>query len=163
MSHVKMYENNLNKKVHLIPVCHFGTKDYFHNIMAYVGEEIPCIFESIKLGSELDKSYKPIKTLDDLIEVYSIIYDKFWEEFSSLIKKFNKKYVGKDIKKLHELVKREVYNSNDKIIKIYELCEKVNFSLTSMTLIQVYWSEILNLDYQFIAIDYENDIPNRSN
>jgi hypothetical protein len=163
VSHIKIYENNSKQKIHLIPVCHFGTYDYFHDIVAYVGEDIPCIFENIKIGSELDKSHKPLKNLDDFIEIYSNIYDKFWNECETLIKKFNKKYVGKEIKQLQKLAKREVYKSNDKIMQIYELCEKVNFSITSMLLIQVYWAEILDLEHQFMAIDYENDIPSRSN
>jgi hypothetical protein len=163
VSHIKIYENDLKQKIHLIPVCHIGTYDYFQNIVTYVGEDIPCIFENVKLGSESDKPHKPIKNLDDLIEIFSITYDKFWQEYKSLIKRSYRKFSGREVKKLHKLVRREVYKSNKKIMQIYELCEKTNFGITNVILIQVYWCEILELEHQTIAIDYENDIPNRSN
>lgn len=117
----------------------------------------------MKLGSPKEKFYKPIKNCDDLIEFYSILYEKVWQEYKSLLKRSYSKFSGKKVKKLHKIVQREVYKSNEKIIQIYELGEKNNFGITNMLMIQLYWCEILELEHQSIIIDYENDIPNRFN
>lgn len=167
VSHIKIYENHLKQKIHLIPVCHIGTKEYFQNIVAYVGEEIPCIYENLKFGSIDDKSYKSSKTLDDLIEFYYEnyyqSYDKHGQEYKSLLKNFYKKYTSKEVKKLHKLVRKEVFKSSNKIIQIFDLCEKTNFNLFNTYVLQVYWCEMLGLEHQMMTIDYENDILNRNN
>jgi hypothetical protein len=67
------------------------------------------------------------------------------------------------LKKVLKLLQQEAHKSNKKIIQIYELCKKTNFSLINATVIQAYWCEIFKLEHQMRAIDYENDIPNRSN
>ena len=163
VSHIKIYENHLKQKIHLIPVSHIGTKEYFQNILEYVGENIPCIYENIKIGSEGDNSYKSIKNLEDLIEYYYVRYGKVWQEFNSLNKKFFRKYISKEVKNLHKLVQQEVKKSNKQIKQIYELCSKSYFNMIVTYLMQFYWCEIFKLEHQMIAIDYENDIPNRSN
>ena len=163
VSHIKVYENHLNQKIHLIPVSHIGTKEYFQNIVEYVGNEIPCIYENIKLGSEGDTAYKSITNLEDLIEYYNVRYGKIWQEFNSLNKKFYRKYISKEVKEIHKLVQQEVKKSNKQINQIYGLCKKSYFNMIVTYLIQFYWCEIFKLEHQMIAIDYESDIPNRSN
>ncbi|MFX1388723.1 MAG: hypothetical protein ACFE9Z_01510 [Promethearchaeota archaeon] len=162
LSHVKIYESDFNHKIHLIPVIHIGTADYFLNIVEYVGE-IPCIFENLKLGRKNSEFDKPIKNIDDFIESYSKISEKKWREYDSLIKKFIRKYISKDIKKLHKTIRNLVNELNGKLKTIYELCEKTNFDLSNLLMIQLYWCEILKLKHQFVVIDYVNDIPNRRN
>ena len=163
LSHVKIYENESNHKIHLIPIVHIGTKDYFHNIVEYVGDDIPCIYESMGFASNGDESHNIKRNLDDLIEFYSNEYDLMWKDHDSFIKKFHRKYTSKELKKVLKLIRQEAYKSNKKIIRIYELCNKTNFSLINGNIIQIYWCEILRLEHQMMAIDYEIDIPNRSN
>ena len=42
-SHIKIYENQSNQKIHLIPVSHIGKEEYFHELVEYVGNTT-CIF-----------------------------------------------------------------------------------------------------------------------
>ena len=163
ISHIKVYENHLKQKIHLIPVSHIGTNEYFQNIVEYVGNHIPCIYENIKLGSEGDTSYKSITNLEDLIDYYNVRYGKIWQEYNSLNKKFFRRFISKEVKNLHKLVQQEVKKSNEQINQIYELCKKSYFNMIVTYLIHFYWCEIFKLEHQMITIDYENDIPNRSN
>jgi hypothetical protein len=162
VSHIKTYENDVNQKIHLIPVVHLGTAEYYYNILAYVGS-IPCLYESVKFGPESNKPREPVKNVDDYIELYSISCDKVWNEYNSLISNFNRKFLSKDVKKLHKFVRKKVHKSNDKLRQIYELCKKTNFSFSNVMMIQLYWCEILKLEHQWTAIDYENDISKQSN
>ena len=161
-SHVKIYESNSTQKIHLIPVIHIGTKDYFHKIVEYVGK-IPCIFENLKFGAESNELNVPVKNFNDFIKIYSITSDKVWNNYNSLVKRFYKKYINKDLKKINKSVQKLVYRFNGNIKLIYELCQKTNFDVSNLIMIQLFLCDILQLEHQFIAIDYENDITNRPN
>ncbi|MCJ7650084.1 MAG: hypothetical protein MUP85_15850, partial [Candidatus Lokiarchaeota archaeon] len=87
----------------------------------------------------------------------------FYNTYKKQLNNFYKKFFTKDMKELWKLVKREVEKSDNKIKQIYEFSYKTRFSVQSFTPIQLYWKEIMNLSHQFIVIDYENDILNRSN
>ncbi|MFX1496070.1 MAG: hypothetical protein ACFFBH_00950 [Promethearchaeota archaeon] len=161
-SHCRVYENNLNQKIHLIPVCHLGTKEYFHNLVAYVGN-VPCIFENLNLNTDSDNIFYGIRNTDDYVELYTLRCDKIWQEYKRLIKKFYKKFMTEKLKKLQNLLKKELKHSNEKIKRIYDLSERTKFSLPNLVLMQLYWCELVNLIHQFIALDYKNDIMLRSN
>ncbi|MFW9829634.1 MAG: hypothetical protein ACFFEY_18825 [Candidatus Thorarchaeota archaeon] len=162
LSHCRIYENDLNQKVHLIPVCHFGTVKYFYNLLLYIGD-VPCIFENLNLNADDKSVYENIRDIDDYIEVYSIECEQIWQKYNKLLKNFYKKFLTKELKKLRKYIKKELKQSNEKIKKIYDLSEKTRFSFPNLIMIQLYWCELVNLVHQFIAIDYKNDIMHRPN
>ncbi|MHA1233645.1 MAG: hypothetical protein ACTSO6_00340 [Promethearchaeota archaeon] len=161
-SHCSTYHNGDSKRVCLIPVVHLGNSSYFQNLVEYVGNR-PTIFEYLKFAS-IDQDIKiSIKSFEKYMEANASATENFYNAYKKLLNNFYKKKFSKDIKALWKLVKREVKNSDNKIKQIYEFSEKTRFTIQSLTPIQLYWAEIMNLSHQCIAIDYENDILNRSN
>ena len=141
---------------------HLGNSTYFQNLVKYVGNR-PTIFEYMKLVSIDQNIQIAIKSFEDYMELNSSATENFYNTYKKQLNNFYKKIFSKGIKELWKLVKREVKNSDNKIKQIYEFSEKTRFSVQSFTPIQLYWKEIMNLSHQFIVIDYENDILNRSN
>jgi len=162
LSHCCTYYNADSKRVCLIPVIHLGNSTYFQNLVNYIGNR-PTLFENMKLVVKDQNAHGSIKNLEDYMELNASNTETFYKTYKKLLNRFYKKYFTKELKELWKLVKREVENSDSKIKQIYEFSEKTRFAVQSFTPIQLYWAEIMNLSHQFIAIDYENDIINRSN
>lgn len=162
LSHCCIYHNGNSKNVGLIPVIHLGNSTYFQKLVEYVGNR-PTIFEYMKFAQNDQNLTFSIKSFEDYMEVNASATENFYNTYKKLLNNFYKRFFSKDIKELWKLVKKEVKNSNNKIKQIYDLSEKTRFTVQSLTPIQLYWAEIMKLSHQFIAIDYENDIINRSN
>ena len=160
-SNCVVYQNEKNKKVYLLPVIHVGSTQYYSGMQAYIENRI-CIYEKLKLTSSDTNLQKPIKSLDEYIALSSPGIEGFWERYEKLLKKFYKKFLTRDVKKLWKMVKKEFKNFDDKIRLIYDSCVKSGFGIQNLFPIQLYLCEIMNLEHQQIAIDYENDIPYRS-
>ena len=161
-SHCCTYHNGDSKIVCLIPVVHLGNSTYFRNLVKYVGNR-PTIFEALKIVAKDQNTQGSIKSFEDFMKLNASNTETFYNTYKKLLNRFYKKFFTKDMKELWKLVKREVENSDNKIKQIYEFSEKTRFAIQSFTPIQLYWAEIMNLSHQWIAIDYENDILNRSN
>jgi hypothetical protein len=162
LSHCSTYYNANSKKVCLIPVIHLGNASYFQNLVNFIGNR-PTLFENLKIIVKDQNNTRSIKSFEDFIELNASNTETFYNTYKKLLKRFYKKFFTIDINELWKLVKREVENSNDKIKQIYEFSEKTRFAIQTLAPVQLYWAEIMNLSHQFIAIDYENDIINRSN
>jgi hypothetical protein len=159
-SHVKVYENQSNQKIHLIPVSHIGKKEYFYELVEYVGNS-PCLFEFLRINSEdLNDS---IKNIDDYLELYGPICEDFWQKYKKMIRSFYKNFITRELNQFRKYVKKQVNRSNEKLRKIYEYCEKSKFSFPNLPMLQLYWCELLKLDHQFIVLDFKNDILHRPN
>jgi len=149
-----------NKKIYLLPVIHIGSTQYYYGMDAYIENRI-CIYEKLKLASSDTNLQKSIKSLDEYIELSSPRIEDFWEKYKKLLDKFYKKFLTRDVQKLWKMVKKEFKNFDDKIRIIYDSCVKSGFGIQNLFPIQLYLCEIMNLDHQQSAIDYENDIPYR--
>jgi len=149
-----------NKKIYLLPVIHIGSTQYYYGMDAYIENRI-CIYEKLKLASSDTNLQKSIKSLDEYIELSSPRIEDFWEKYKKLLDKFYKKFLTRDVKRLWKMVKKEFKNFDDKIRIIYDSCVKSGFGIQNLFPIQLYLCEIMNLDHQQSAIDYENDIPYR--
>ena len=159
-SHVKIYENDANQKIHLIPVSHVGKKEYFQELVEYVGNT-PCIFEFLRINSnDVDDN---IKNIDDYLEIYGPLCEELWQKYKKMIRAFYKNFLSKELNQFRKKVKKQVKKSNDKLRKIYEYSEKSRFSFPNISLLQLYWCELLKLDHQFVALDFKNDIQHRPN
>lgn len=161
-SNCLVFQNEKNKKVHLLPVIHLGSMQYYSGMQDYIENRI-CIYEEIKTGQSDINQQKSIKNLDEFIDIMSPEVEKFWEPFKSLLKRFYKNFINKDTKNLWKRAKKEIKHSDEKIRIIYDICVKSFFGIHNIFPIQLYLSEIMNLEQQQIAIDYENDIQYRSN
>ncbi|MBY9004504.1 MAG: hypothetical protein KGD73_11065 [Candidatus Lokiarchaeota archaeon] len=162
LSHCCIYHNGDSKSVGLIPVIHIGNSTYFRKLVEYAGNR-PTVFEYMKFVSPDQDKTISIKNFEDFMEVNASTTENFYNTYKKRLNNFYKKNFTKDMKELWKLVKKEVKNSDNKIKQIYDLSEKTRFTVQSLTPIQLYWAEIMNLSHQFIAIDYENDILRRSN
>lgn len=162
LSHCCTYYNADSKKVCLIPVIHLGNTSYFQNLVNFIGNR-PTLFENLKIIVKDQSAPHSIKSFEDYMELNASNTETFYHTYKKLLQRFYKKFFTEDINELWKLVKREVNNSDNKIKQIYEYSEKTRFAIQTLTPIQLYWAEIMNLSHQCIAIDYENDILNRSN
>jgi len=159
-SNCLVYQNENKKKVYLLPVIHIGSTQYYYGMDAYIENRI-CVYEKLKLASSDKNWQKPIKSLNEYIELSSPGIEEFWEQYKKLLDKFYKKFLPRDIKKLWKMAKKEFENFDNKIRIIYDSCVKSGFGIQNLFPIQLYLCEIMNLDHQQIAIDYENDISYR--
>ena len=162
LSHCCAYHNGDSKKVYLVPVIHLGNANYYQKLVEYIGNR-PTIFEALKIVAKDQNTQGSIKSFEDFMKLNASNTETFYNTYKKLLNRFYKKFFTKDMKELWKLVKREVENSDNKIKQIYEFSEKTRFAIQSFTPIQLYWAELMNLTHQWIAIDYENDILNRSN
>ena len=159
-SHIKIYENQSNQKIHLIPVSHIGKEEYFHELVEYVGST-PCIFEYLRVNSE--EVNDNIKNIDDYLEIYGPLCEELWQKYKKMIRSFYKNFLNKELNKFRKSVKKQAKKSNKKLRKIYEFSEKSRFSFPNLPMLQLYWCELLKLDHQFVALDFKNDIQHRPN
>ncbi|MEJ2295320.1 MAG: hypothetical protein P8Y23_11215 [Candidatus Lokiarchaeota archaeon] len=96
---------------------------------------MPCIFENAKFSSETHKINKFVKNVDEFIEIYSVTSEDYWRKYRSLIKSFNRKYIGNDVKKLHNTLRKAVKKLDGKIKILFELCKRTNFGLSNLIMI----------------------------
>jgi len=156
-----VYQNKKNILIHLLPVIHIGDTQYYTNLLNYIQHRI-CIFEKINLATP-DLTQKSAKSLDEYFEIASPGTLEFWEQYNKLLTKFYKKFLTHRVKSLWKSVKKQFKNFDDKIRTIYDFCVKSGFGIQNLYPIQLYLCEIMNLNHQMLAIDYMNDIPQRSN
>ncbi|NVM18755.1 MAG: hypothetical protein HWN80_13655 [Candidatus Lokiarchaeota archaeon] len=161
-SNCRVYQNEKNVQVHLLPVIHIGEAKYYADLQNYIQNRI-CIFEKIKLSSSKENQQKSAKSLDEYIEITSPEIEEFWGQYNKLLKKFYKKFLTRDVKSLCKMVKKKFKSFDAKIRKIYDDCVKSGFGIQNLYPIQLYLCEIMNLDHQLLAIDYEGDIVHRTN
>ena len=157
-----VYQNEKNVRVHLLPVIHIGDTQYYTNLKNYIQNRI-CIFEKLNFATSKQNLQKSAKSLDEYIELASPGIEEFWEQYNKLLNKFYKKYLSRDVKSLWKKIKKCSKYFDEKIQIIYNGCVKSGFGIQNLMPIQLYLCEIMNLDHQMIAIDYVDDIPNRTN
>ncbi len=157
-----VYQNEKKVQIHLLPVIHIGNTPYYSELQNYIQDRI-CLFEKLNLiTSDVDLK-KSVSSLDDYLELSAQGIEEFWDRYKKLLKKYYKKFLTGDIKSLWKMVKKEFKNVNDESRTIYDNCVKSGFGIQNLCPIQLYLCKIMNLDHQMIAIDYVNDIPQRTN
>ena len=161
-SNCVVYQNERNVRVHLLPVIHIGDVRYYAELLNYIQDRI-CIFEKLNLSSSNIDKQKFAKNLDEYLEIASPGVEEFWSQYKKLLKKFYKKFLTRDVKLIWKMVKKEFKNFDENIQKIYDDCLKTGFGIQNIFPIQLYLCKIMNLDHQMITIDYEGDIPHRTN
>lgn len=157
-----LYTNPNKGNVHLIPVVHLGTKQYYRNLLEYIGN-YPCVYENMLLTSSNDAPQIILKNFNEHMESLTTPIDQFWNKYQKFIELFYKKRLTRDLKKIRKYVHKAVNKSDERIKKILDLSERSFFGIQNISLIQLYWGEITNLTHQFVAIDYNNDIKIRDN
>ena len=161
-SNCLVYQNEKGVQVHLLPVIHIGEAKYYAELLNYIQDRI-CVFEKINLSSSKIEQQIFATNLDEYLEIASPGIEEFWSQYNKLLKKFYKKFLTRDEKSLCKMVKKEFKNFDDKIRKIYDDCIKSGFGIQNLYPVQLYLCEIMNLDHQLHAIDYEGDITHRPN
>jgi sulfur relay (sulfurtransferase) DsrC/TusE family protein len=157
-----VYQNEKDALVHLLPVIHIGDTQYYANLVNYIQNRI-CIYENMNLASSNEILQKSVTSLDEYIEMASPGIEEFWGQYKKLLRNFYKKFLTRDIKSVCKMVKKEFKNFDANIQKVYDICIKSGFGIQNLFPIQLYLCDIMNLDHQLTAIDYINDIPNRTN
>ncbi|MBY8987812.1 MAG: hypothetical protein KGD61_05110 [Candidatus Lokiarchaeota archaeon] len=109
-----VYQNEKNKKVHLLPVIHIESTQYYSGMQDYIEDRI-CIYEKVKVGTSDTKLQNSIKNIDEFIDISSPEVDKFWDPYKNLLKRFYKKFLTQDIKDLWKGIKKEIKRSDNKI------------------------------------------------
>jgi hypothetical protein len=157
-----LYTNPNKGRVYLIPVVHFGTEQYYRNLLEYIGNSL-CIYEHFQITSSDETSKRIPNIFDKQFEYIKTSTDQFWDKYHKNVERYYKKSLTKRLKKLRKNVHRIVDNSDERIKKILDLSERSFFGIQNIFLTQLYWAEITNLTHQFVAIDYNNDINMRDN
>ena len=164
-----VYKHEDGRILHLLPILHIGEKQYYTDLMDYVGEKI-CVYEEMKFGSEEDQKeieknvqFKSPKTLDEWISLNETAAHEMDEKYGKEIKKYLRKIHKGDVRKLHRAIKINLKNVDERISLIFDQIKRTAFSLTNMPVVQTALAEIMDLAFQFNEIDYIHDIPNRSN
>lgn len=156
------YHNPNKGKVHLIPVVHLGTKEYYRNLLQHIGD-FPCVYENIVLTSSDDPPQTIYYSFDEGAKALKSEVDQFWDKYHKFIEQFYKTHLSRDLKKMRKQVHKVVNKSDEKIRGILDMSERSFYGIQNIFLTQLYWAELTNLAHQFVAIDYYNDIKIRKN
>jgi hypothetical protein len=158
----RKYQDNSGVNIDLIAVVHIGEKQYYNDILEYIGER-KCIYEQIEINvPNTLKRNGQSSDLDYLNAEYTAA-ENFWNQNKKLVEKYTKKYFSRNLKKKLEQIKKNYSGADNRLRMVFEICEKTMFNILNLGIIQKYLGEILELSFQFHEIDYINDIPKRTN
>ena len=151
----QVYRNDKNKVVYLLPKYPIGDKNYFSELLEYIGDRF-CIYE---------KPFEIIRSsLEDYLEMTDNLANSFLKQMGEENhKKLLKLIFTKEVKSARDLVKKDLGDKNEIISRIYHQIENTGFDLKNLNTMAVYVSELLELSFENNEIDYINDIRNREN
>ena len=147
------YQNDEDMKIHLIPVLHIGEERYFKDIIEYIGDKW-CQYEFFQ-ANELEKhGISEVFSLnleyERLFEIFK--NDHFYKMNQKPLSKVLKKIDSEDLKEKMKLAK-ENSNINNTSQIVYDICNQVFFSMDSLSILQRYLAELLDLKFQYQVMD----------
>jgi hypothetical protein len=165
--HIFSHKNG--KKIHLLPVSHYGEKQFYIDLLEYIGDK-NCLYEGMNyLPSnddeelELPQELSNPKSLDQRIESIYLITEQLQLLARKEIRKFNRLIITGEVRKLRKTIKRILRKVDEKFKVVFYQCEKSGFRFFNISTIHNLIADSLGLQYQYNVIDYVNDIPNRDN
>ena len=158
------YRNDAEKIIHLIPVLHVGEERYYRDLIQYVGNK-RCLYEYVKgdyakMIENVPKGFSINSDYEDFLQVFNQIV--FYKVNKTSFEKMLEKDLPDDLKHLLTLTK-EYSTLSEKSRIIFKILNETNFSLDTLTVLQRYMSELMELIHQTQAIDYIVEIPNLPN
>lgn len=160
-----IYKHEDGRILHLLPICHIGEKEYYRELMEYIGDHI-CVYENLGDNNRQripNNRQRIPKNFNEWLSWGEKATNSFYKMYRKHVKRFQKKILSKDLQELRKVVKSNLSRVDKRMRAMFNQCEKSAYSITNLSIIQAALAVLLKVTFQLYEIDYITDIPNRSN